>query len=151
MSRFNGTAPPGKLLSDFLREDVELNGVRVSCEHGIGGACTVLVDGKTAPSCLMLAVQADGSTVTMVEGLAQDGDLHPIQRAFWNNHGLQCGFCTPSGMLITAYELVSHNLNPTEAEVREALGRNVCRCIDYVFIVKSMLAAAATMRQEARR
>jgi len=92
---FDGTAPPGKLLSDFLREDVGLNGVRVSCEHGIGGACTVLVDGKTVPSCLMLAVQADGSTVTMVEGLAQDGDLHPIQRAFWNNHGLQCGFCTP--------------------------------------------------------
>jgi len=147
---FDGTAPPRKLLSDFLREDVGLNGVRVSCEHGICGACTVLVDGKTVRSCLMLAVQADGSTVTTVEGLARDGELHPIQQAFWDNHGLQCGFCTP-GMLITAYELLSHNVNPTEAEVREALGGNVCRCTGYVFIVKSILAAAATMRQEAPR
>jgi aerobic carbon-monoxide dehydrogenase small subunit len=147
---FDGTAPPRKLVSDFLREDMGLNGVRLSCEHGIGGACTVLVDGKTVRSCLMLAVQTDGSTVPMVDGLAQDGELHPIQQAFRGRHGLQCGFCTP-GLPITASKLLSHNLNPIEVEVREALGGNVCRCTTYVFIVKSILAATASMRQEARR
>jgi len=147
---FDGVASPRTLLSDFLRDAVGLTGVRVSCEHGICGACTVLVDGTTARSCLMLAVQADGSEVTTVEGLARDGELHPIQQAFWDHHGLQCGFCTP-GMLITAYELLARNLQPTEAEVREAIGGNVCRCTGYVFIVKSILAAAETMRQEARR
>jgi aerobic-type carbon monoxide dehydrogenase small subunit (CoxS/CutS family) len=147
---FDGTAPPRKLASDFLREDMGLNGVRLTCEHGIGGGCTVLVDGKAVRSCLMLAVQTDGSTVSTVDGLAQHGELHPIQRAFWDSHGLQCSSCTP-GMPITAYELLSHNLNPTEAELWEALGGNGCRCTGYVFIVKSILAAAATMRQEARR
>ncbi len=146
----DGMASPRMLLSDFLRDEVGLNGVRVSCEHGICGACTVLVDGKTARSCLMLAVQADGCEVTTVEGLARGEELHPIQQAFWDHHGLQCGFCTP-GMLITAYELLTRNPDPTEAEVREAIGGNVCRCTGYVFIVKSILAAAARMRQEAAR
>ncbi len=146
----DGMASPRMLLSDFLRDEVGLNGVRVSCEHGICGACTVLVDGKTARSCLMLAVQADGCEVTTVEGLARGEELHPIQQAFWDHHGLQCGFCTP-GMLITAYELLTRNPDPTEAEVREAIGGNVCRCTGYVFIVKSILAAAERMRQEAAR
>ncbi len=147
---FDGAASPRKLLSDFLRDDVGLNGVRVSCEHGVCGACTVVVDGKTVRSCLMLAVQADGSDVMTVEGLAQDGELHPIQQAFWDHHGLQCGFCTP-GMLMTAYELLRRTPDPTEAEVREAIGGNVCRCTGYVFIVTSILAAAERMRQAVPR
>jgi aerobic-type carbon monoxide dehydrogenase small subunit (CoxS/CutS family) len=147
---FDGVASPRMLLSDFLREQLGLTGVRVSCEHEICGACTVLVDGKTARSCLMLAVQAHGSEVTTVEGLAKDGELHPIQQASWDNHGLRCGFCTP-GMLITAYELLSRNANPTESEVREAIGGNICRCTGYVFIVKSILAAAEALRARAAR
>ena len=146
---FEGTAPVRKLLSDYLREDVGLTGVRVSCEHGICGACTILVDGRTARSCLMLAVQADGSQILTVEGLAQDGQLHPLQQAFWDNHGLQCGYCTP-GMLLTAYELLGQNPNPSEAEVREAIAGNLCRCTGYVNIVKSILAAAQAMWKGAR-
>jgi carbon-monoxide dehydrogenase small subunit len=143
---FDGVAAPRKSLADFLRDEVELTGVRVSCEHGVCGACTVLVDGKTARSCLMLAVQADGADVRTVEGLAApDGSLHPLQQAFWDNHGLQCGFCTP-GMLMSALELLQQNPSPTELEVREAIAGNICRCTGYVFIVKSILAAAATMR-----
>jgi carbon-monoxide dehydrogenase small subunit len=143
---FEGAAAPRKTLSDFLRDDVGLTGVRVSCEHGICGACTILVDGKTTRACLMLAVQADGADVVTVEGLAApDGALHPLQQAFWDNHGLQCGFCTP-GMLMSAWELLRSNPDPTETEVREAIGGNLCRCTGYVFIVKSILAAAATMR-----
>ena len=143
---FDGIASPRKSLADFLRDEVELTGVRVSCEHGVCGACTVLVDGKTARSCLMLAVQADGADVRTVEGLAApDGSLHPIQQAFWDNHGLQCGFCTP-GMLMSALELLQQNPSPTELEVREAIAGNICRCTGYVFIVKSIRAAAETMR-----
>ena len=139
------SVPSRKLLSDFLREDAGLTGVRVSCEHGICGACTVLVDGKTARACLMLAVQADGSAVRTVESLAApDGTLHPIQQAFWDNHGLQCGFCTP-GMLIAAYELLQRQPHPTETQVRQAISGNVCRCTGYVNIVKSVLAAASVM------
>src|SRR3954452_14179639 len=105
---FEGTVAPRKLLSDFLREDAGLNGVRIGCEQGICGACTILVDGRTARSCLMLAVQAAGADILTIEGLARDGKLHPMQQAFWDNHGLQCGFCTP-GMLITACELLRRN------------------------------------------
>ena len=145
------SVPSRKLLSDFLREEAGLTGVRVSCEHGICGACTVLVDGKTARACLMLAVQADGSAVRTVESLAApDGTLHPIQQAFWDNHGLQCGFCTP-GMLIAAYELLQRNAHPTETQVREAISGNVCRCTGYVNIVKSVLAAASVMAGEGAR
>ena len=142
--------PSRKLLSDFLRDEAGLNGVRVSCEHGVCGACTVLVDGRTARACLLLAAQADGSEVRTVESLARDGQLHPIQQAFWDHHGLQCGYCTP-GMLISAYELLSQNPNPTDQEVREAIAGSICRCTGYVHIVRAILAAAATMRNEAGR
>ena len=146
---FEGTAPARKLLSDFIRDDVGLTGVRVACEHGICGACTILVDGRTARACLMLAVQADGSRILTVEGLAQDGQLHPIQQAFWDHHGLQCGYCTP-GMLMTAYELLQQNPDPSEVEVREAIAGNICRCTGYVNIVKSILAAARAILKQAR-
>ena len=148
--RFEGIAPPRKLLSDFLKEDVGLTGLRVSCEHGICGACTILLDGKTARACLTLAVQAEGADSVTVEGLARDGELHPLQRAFWDHHGLQCGYCTP-GMLITAYELLNTNPDPTEMEVREAIAGNICRCTGYVHIVTSILAAARAMRAGAVR
>ncbi len=148
--RFEGFAPPRKLLSDFLKDDVGLTGVRVSCEHGICGACTILLDGKTARACLTLAVQADGSDILTVEGLARDGELHPIQQAFWDNHGLQCGYCTP-GMLITAYELLGRSSDPSEVEVREAIAGNICRCTGYVHIVSSILAAARAMRSGGTR
>jgi carbon-monoxide dehydrogenase small subunit len=141
-----GVVEPRKLLSDFLRDDLELTGVRVSCEHGICGACTILVDGRTVRACLMLAVQADGAELTTVEGLASNGTLHPIQQAFWDHHALQCGFCTP-GMLIAAYELLRLNPDPSEAEVREGISGNICRCTGYVHIVKAVLAAAAVMRE----
>ena len=146
----DGVVPSRKLLSDFLKDDVGLNGVRVSCEHGVCGACSILVDGQSVRSCLMLAVQADGCDVRTVEGLARNGELHPIQQAFWDHHGLQCGYCTP-GMLIMAYELLEQNPDPTEADVREAIAGNICRCTGYVNIVTSILAAARVMRKEAGR
>ena len=147
---FEGTVPPRLLLSDFLRDDVGLTGVRVCCEQGICGACTILVDGQTARACLMLAVQADGADILTVEGLARHGILHPIQQAFWDHHGLQCGYCTP-GMLITAYELLTRNPDPSETEVREAIAGNICRCTGYVHIVTSIMAAARVMRQGGAR
>ncbi|MBI3329471.1 MAG: (2Fe-2S)-binding protein [Nitrospinae bacterium] len=144
--RFEGTVPPRKLLSDFLREDVGLTGVHVCCEQGICGTCTILVDGKTARACLMLAVQADGADILTVEGLAQHGTLHPLQQAFWDNHGLQCGYCTP-GMLMAAYELLTQNPDPSEADVRQTIAGNLCRCTGYVHIVTSILGAARAMRE----
>ena len=149
-ARVEGQTRPRTLLSDFLKDEVGLTGVRVSCEHGVCGACTVLVDGQTARACLMLAVQADGAEVRTVESLARNGVLHPLQQAFWDHHGLQCGYCTP-GMLMTAYELLAHNPEPSEAEVREAIAGNLCRCTGYVHIVRAILAAAATMRGAGRR
>jgi aerobic carbon-monoxide dehydrogenase small subunit len=142
--------PSRKLLSDFLRDEAGLTGVRVSCEHGVCGACTILVDGRTARACLLLAAQTDGSEVRTVESLARDGQLHPIQQAFWDHHGLQCGYCTP-GMLISAYELLSRNPDPTEEDVREAISGNICRCTGYVHIVRAILAAAMAMRNEVGR
>jgi carbon-monoxide dehydrogenase small subunit len=142
---FEGNVSPRLLLSDFLREDVGLSGVRVCCEQGICGACTVLVDSQTARACLMLAVQADGTDVLTVEGLGQPGALHPLQQAFWDSHGLQCGYCTP-GMLIAAYELLTRNPDPSETDVREAIAGNICRCTGYVNIVTSILAASRAMR-----
>src|SRR5262249_17953779 len=122
---------PRRLLSDFLRHDLHLTGTHVGCEHGVCGACTVLVDGEPARGCLMLAVQAEGATVTTVEGLADgDGGLHPVQQAFWDAHGLQCGFCT-SGMLISAVALLREQPNPSNAEIRQALSGNLCRCTGY--------------------
>jgi carbon-monoxide dehydrogenase small subunit len=139
------TTPVRKTLADFLREDLGLTGTHLGCEHGVCGACTVLVDGQSVRSCLMLAVQVEGRSVTTVEGLAPAGDLSTVQQAFWENHGLQCGFCTP-GMVIAATELLEQNADPTEAEVREHMSGNVCRCTGYHFIVDSVLAAAEKMR-----
>src|SRR5882672_6860636 len=141
---FERTVEPRLLLSDFLRHHLRLTGTHVGCEHGVCGACTVLVDGQPTRACLMLAVQADGASITTVEGLASVAGLHPIQEAFWDAHGLQCGFCT-SGMLITTVALLRHNPRPTDAEIRAALSGNLCRCTGYQNIVKAVRLAAARM------
>jgi carbon-monoxide dehydrogenase small subunit len=135
------TVAPRLLLSDFLRRDLHLHGTHVGCEHGVCGACTVIVDNLAVRSCLMFAVQADGCEVTTVDSLGSINKLHPLQQAFWEEHGLQCGFCTP-GMLMVAIELLSKNPNPTEDEVREAISGNLCRCTGYQNIVKSIMSAA---------
>ncbi len=140
-----GRCAPRKLLVDFLREDLGLTGTHVGCEHGICGACTILVDGEAARSCLMLAVQADGAEITTIEGLMKDGQLHPLQEAFREHHGLQCGFCTP-GMLLTALDLLRVKPDPSEAEVREGLSAVLCRCTGYHGIVKAVRAAAPVLR-----
>ena len=134
-------------LADFLRHELHLTGTHVGCEHGVCGACTVLVNGTSARSCLMLAVQCDGEEVVTVESLAEDGRLNPLQQAFQNHHGLQCGFCTP-GMLITLTEFLREHPDPAEAEVREALSGNLCRCTGYQGIVDAALAAAKRMRED---
>jgi carbon-monoxide dehydrogenase small subunit len=141
-SRFEREVEPRLLLSDFLRHDLGLTGTHVGCEHGVCGACTVLVDGEPVRSCLLLAVQADGHEVTTVEGLAPaPGELHPLQQAFWEAHGLQCGFCTP-GFLMTLVPFLEENPSPTEDEVRHALSGNLCRCTGYQHIVDAVLLAA---------
>ena len=140
-----GRCPARKLLVDFLREDLGLTGTHVGCEHGICGACTILVNGEAARSCLMLAVQADGAELTTIEGLMTDGVLHPLQQAFRDHHGLQCGFCTP-GMLMTALDLLRVNPSPSEAEIREGLSAVLCRCTGYHGIVKAVQAAAGHMK-----
>jgi carbon-monoxide dehydrogenase small subunit len=129
------------LLSDFLRHELELTGTHVGCEHGVCGACTILVDGEAVRSCLMFAVQADGLKVETVEGLGAEGALHPIQEAFKEAHGLQCGFCTP-GILMTLVPFLRENPDPTEEEIREALSGNLCRCTGYANIVKAAKLAA---------
>jgi carbon-monoxide dehydrogenase small subunit len=131
-------------LADFLREELNLTGTHLGCEHGICGACTILLDGEAVRSCLLLAVQTDGAKLMTVEGLAQGEELHPLQRAFHENHALQCGFCTP-GMLMTLTELLKEKPRPTEAEVREALSGNLCRCTGYQNIVAAALEAAGTL------
>ena len=134
-------------LADFLRHRLELTGTHVGCEHGVCGACTVLLDGRAVRSCLLLAVQANGRQITTVEGLApESGGLHPLQEALREHHGLQCGFCTP-GMLMTLTEFLSENKSPTEAEVREAISGNLCRCTGYHGIVEAALDAARRMRE----
>ena len=134
------------LLADFIRHSIELTGTHVGCEHGVCGACTILLDGRTARSCLMLAVQADGRDILTVEGIAPSEDeLHPLQQAFQDNHGLQCGFCTP-GMLTTLLEFLRDNPDPTEREVREAISGNLCRCTGYQGIVDAALDAAQRLR-----
>jgi len=140
-----GRSETRKLLIDFLREDLGLTGTHVGCEHGVCGACTVLVNGEAARSCLMLAVQANGTELLTIEGLAKDGKLHPLQEAFHEHHGLQCGFCTP-GMLLTALDLLRTNPRPTEAEIRQGLSAVLCRCTGYQGIVKAVEAAAAALR-----
>ncbi|MCK1387575.1 (2Fe-2S)-binding protein [Bradyrhizobium sp. 21] len=134
------------LLSDFLRHDLELAGTHVGCEHGVCGACTILLDGAPIRSCLMLAVQANGHELSTVEGLAgRDGELHPVQQAMHDHHGLQCGYCTP-GILMTMTAFLKQNSEPSEHEVREALSGNLCRCTGYQNVVDAMLAAAQTIR-----
>jgi aerobic carbon-monoxide dehydrogenase small subunit len=132
---------PRKTLADMIRQDLGLTGTHLGCEHGVCGACTILVDGAAARSCLMLAVQADGSVVTTVEGLAPDGEMNRLQRAMWESHAFQCGFCTP-GFLMQLTELLSENDTPTEDEIREALSGNICRCTGYESIVNGALLAA---------
>jgi carbon-monoxide dehydrogenase small subunit len=139
--RYERTVESRLSLADFLRHELGLTGTHVGCEHGVCGACTVLVEGRTARACLMLAVQSDGQEVRTVEGLAQDGELNALQQAFWDKHGLQCGFCTP-GVLMTLTELLRENSSPTEAEVRDALSGHLCRCTGYHNIVAAALAAA---------
>ena len=140
-----GRCETRKLLVDFLREDLELTGTHVGCEHGVCGACTVLVNGEAARSCLMLAVQANGADLLTIEGLTKNGRLHPLQEAFHEHHGLQCGFCTP-GMLLTALDLLQTNPRPTEAEIRQGLSAVLCRCTGYQGIVKAVEAAATRIR-----
>lgn len=137
---------PRLLLSDFLRHELRLTGTHVGCEHGVCGACTILLDGEAARSCLMFAVQADGHRITTVEGLAPGTDqLHPIQQAFWEAHGLQCGYCTP-GILMTLVPFLKANPDPTEEEIRHALSGNLCRCTGYQHIVDAVKLAAQKMK-----
>ena len=140
-------AEPRTLLSDFLREQLGLTGTHVGCEHGVCGACTVLVNGESVRSCLMLAVQAAGTEVRTIEGLGSADDMHPLQEAFWEKHGLQCGFCTP-GMLMTAVELLESTPAPSMDEIREAMSSNLCRCTGYQTIVEAVQAAAERMQGE---
>jgi carbon-monoxide dehydrogenase small subunit len=135
-------------LADFLREDLGLTGTHLGCEHGVCGACTVIVDGEPVRSCLMLAVQADGATVRTIEGIAEpDGRLHPVQEAMWERHGLQCGFCTP-GVITTLVAYLEKTPDPSETDIRDVLSGNLCRCTGYQFIVDAALAAARRMRPE---
>ncbi len=140
-----GRCEPRKLLVDFIREDLGLTGTHVGCEHGICGACTIIVNGESARSCIMLAVQADGAEIMTIEGLMQDGKLHPLQEAFREHHGLQCGFCTP-GMLMTALDFLQTNPSPSDGEIREGISAVLCRCTGYQGIVNAVRAAAATLR-----
>lgn len=133
---------PRLTLADFLRGDLGLGGVHVGCEHGVCGACTVLMNGRAVRSCIMLAVQAEGAELTTIEGLSPDGHLHPIQEAFMEAHGLQCGFCTP-GFIMSIAELLEESPQPSEDEIRETLGGNLCRCTGYEDIVKSVRLAIA--------
>jgi aerobic-type carbon monoxide dehydrogenase small subunit (CoxS/CutS family) len=139
---------PRRLLADVLRDDLGYTGTNLGCEHGACGSCTVLVDGQSVRSCLMFAVQANGHEVMTVEGLARNGEMHPLQQAFWEKQGLQCGFCTP-GFLMTAYELLQYNQNPSEEEIREALSGNICRCTGYQHIIEAVQHAAQTMAASA--
>jgi aerobic carbon-monoxide dehydrogenase small subunit len=138
---------PRLLLSDFLRHELGMTGTHVGCEHGVCGACTVLFDGDPARSCLMFAVQAHGHEVLTVEGMGTIDDLHPIQEAFWEAHGLQCGFCTP-GFLTTLVPFLEENPDPSEKEIRDAISGNLCRCTGYQHIVEAVQLAAEKMRAQ---
>jgi aerobic carbon-monoxide dehydrogenase small subunit len=137
--------PARRLLSDFIRDDLFLTGTKRGCETGVCGACSVLVDGEVVKSCLSLAVQANGHEITTVEGLSPDGVLHPVQEAFMENGGFQCGYCTP-GFLMAAIAILNESPSPTEEQVRAGLSGNLCRCTGYVGIVESIMAAAEKMR-----
>ncbi len=148
-TRYSRPVEPRCLLSDFIRHDLGLTGTHVGCEHGVCGMCTVLIEGQTARTCLTFAVQVDGAEITTVEALGTPAKLHPLQQAFWEKHGLQCGYCTPA-MLLTAVELLSNNPNPTRSEIGEAMSANLCRCTGYQTIVDAVESAAAAMKGEAR-
>jgi carbon-monoxide dehydrogenase small subunit len=148
-TRYTRAVEPRRLLSDFIRSDLGLTGTHVGCEHGVCGMCTVLIDGQTARSCLTLAVQVDGAEITTVESLGTPAKLHPLQQAFWEKHGLQCGYCTPA-MLLTAVELLDHNPSPTRSDIREAMSAVLCRCTGYQTIVDAVEEAAVTMKGAAR-
>lgn len=140
---------PRTLLAYWLREDLKLTGTHIGCDTTSCGACTVLLDGKAVKSCTVLAVQANGREVMTVEGLERNGQLHPLQSAFWECHALQCGYCTP-GMLMASYALLQENPNPTEEEIREGLSGNICRCTGYMNIVKAVQTAARKMSGESQ-
>ena len=143
---YPATVEPRLLLSDFLRHTLGLTGTHVGCEHGVCGACTILLDGQPVRSCLMFAVQAERHEISTVEGVAgKDGEYHPLQQAMHDHHGLQCGYCTP-GILMTMTAFLDENLSPSEDEVREALSGNLCRCTGYQNIVDAVMTAAARMR-----
>jgi carbon-monoxide dehydrogenase small subunit len=142
-----GSAEARMTLVDFLRDVLGLTGTHVGCEHGVCGACSVLFDGRPVRACLMYAVMADGHAVTTVEGLqGSDGSLSPLQDAFWENHAMQCGYCTP-GMLVATHALLAGNPDPSEEDIREAIGGNLCRCTGYVQIVEAVQMAARKMRE----
>jgi carbon-monoxide dehydrogenase small subunit len=145
---YKNDVEPRTLLVHYLRDTLGLTGTHIGCDTSQCGACTVMIDGASVKSCTVLAVQADGAQITTVEGLAQDGNLHPVQEGFWEKHGLQCGFCTP-GMIMSACDLLQRNNNPSEAEIRHALEGNLCRCTGYHNIVRAVQYAAAKMRGEA--
>src|SRR5579864_3637354 len=145
---YERTVEPRDLLVYFLREELGLTGTHVGCDTSQCGACTVLLDERPVLSCSLFAVQADGHSITTIEGLARDGKLHPMQRAFWEEHGLQCGFCTP-GFIMTAVALVNSNPHLDEAKIREGLAGNLCRCTGYTNIIRAVMSAAADMHPEA--
>ncbi len=146
--QYSNDVEPRLLLVHYIREVLGLTGAHIGCETTQCGACTVLVDGQSVKSCTMLAVQADGAELLTIEGLQKDGQMHPIQEGFWEEHGLQCGFCTP-GMILSAYQLLERNPNPSEDEIREGLQGNLCRCTGYHNIIKSVQHAAAHMKEGA--
>ncbi len=139
-------AEPREILADVLRDRLGLTGTHLGCEHGVCGACTVLLDGEMVRSCLIFAVQAQSAEITTIEGLETDGELHPMQKAFSEYHGLQCGFCTP-GMILAGVDLLKRNPDPTAEEVRDDMGGNICRCTGYQKIVESVLGAAREMNE----
>ena len=141
----NAEVEPRLLLVHYLRDSLQLTGTNIGCDTSQCGACTVLIDGQAVKSCTVLTVQADGSTVMTIEGLATNGKLHPVQQAFWDKHGLQCGFCTP-GMILTTCDLLKRNPNPSEADVRHGIEGNLCRCTGYHNIVAAVQEAAARMK-----
>jgi aerobic-type carbon monoxide dehydrogenase small subunit (CoxS/CutS family) len=143
--RHEAEVEPRMLLVDFLRERLDLVGAHIGCEHGVCGTCTVLMNGETIRSCITFAVQADGSELTTVESLADGAELHPLQEAFWEKQGLQCGYCTP-GMLLRSLELLRENPQPSAEQVREGISSNLCRCTGYQFIIEAVLDGAERMR-----
>lgn len=145
--KVGGDVDPRTLLVHYIRENLNLTGTHIGCETSYCGACTVMLDGRTIKSCTMLAVAADGAEIMTIEGLAQDGQLHPVQEGFWERHGLQCGYCTP-GMIMAAVGLLQENNNPSEDEIRHGIEGNLCRCTGYHNIVKAIEYAAAKMRGE---